>query len=462
MSKKYQDFLAMQESETVEFKERWDDSTALKALSAFGNTRGGVFVVGMTDSRQLAGWKVSDRELEQIVSKISDVLRAHPTVVERIRATDEAELLVVKMPAISIPIPYQGRYYRRIGNSTREIMPVDLGRFLLERLGTTWDGLASDYGIEALDPAAIETFIGFARERLPLISSGEGWVSILDKLQLMEDGKILRAALLLFAKNPQKIFPNARVRIGRFKDAVTMLDDKMVEGSLWQQVDGTMKQLMQYIQVRYEFSKDASISSGIENMRRREVWDYPIDALREAVMNALVHRDYMSMENIHIRVFDDRITITNPGGLPEGLTLDDLRKDEHPSVPRNPLMAQVVYYANLIEKWGTGITRIRQAFAEQGLVEPELMANDARFTINLYKRAIKENAILNIQLTEQQKKAIAFVKEHGKITNKQCCEIAGYSDETARRMLKDLVQKDIFKMQGKGRNVHYILCEVGD
>jgi len=143
----YQIFLTMQESETIEFKEKWDDSTALKTLAAFGNTRGGLFIVGATDERKLAGWTVSDRELEQIVNKINDVLRIHPTAMERLQGEAGAELLIIKMPALPIPLPYQGRYYRRIGNSTREIMPADLGRFLLERLGTSWDELSGDYSI---------------------------------------------------------------------------------------------------------------------------------------------------------------------------------------------------------------------------------------------------------------------------------------------------------------------------
>ena len=273
MKPSYQDFLAMRESETVEFKEKWDDSSALKTLAAFGNTRGGLFIVGATDDRTLAGWTVSDRELEQIVSKINDVLRIHPTAIERLQGEAGAELLIIKMPELPIPLPYQGRYYRRIGNSTREIMPTNLGRFLLERLGTSWDEISGNYSIETIDDAAIATFADLSRDRLPRISQEEGPTVILEKLQLLSHGKILRAAILLFANNPQKYFPSACVRIGRFKDAVTMLDDKTIEGNLWQQVELTMKQLMQYTQVRYEIAKDVQASDDeLEAARRREIW----------------------------------------------------------------------------------------------------------------------------------------------------------------------------------------------
>lgn len=456
-----QDFLQMRESETVEFKEKWEDNSGLKALSAFANTRGGLLLVGVTDDHQLGRWKVSDRELEQIVGKIHDVLRIHPQEIQRISAAEDSEILLIKMPVAPIPMPFLGRYYRRVGNSSREILPSDLGNFLLERLGTSWDSLIGEYKTD-IDDNAIETFVKLARNRLPSISTAEETRNMLEKLRLIVDGKLTRAAVFLFTINPQLYFPNTQVRIGRFKDAVTMVDDKIVDGNLWQQVDSVMKQLMQYIQVRYEIPKEIQKNAGLATVQRREIWDYPIDGLREAVMNALVHRDYMSMENIHIRVFDDRVVITNPGGLPEGLTIEDLKKDEHPSVPRNPLLAQVVYYANLIEKWGTGITRLRTAFRDQGLLEPEFEASSTRFAITLHKGLFQEKRILDVELTEQQKKVIVFVKENGKITNKDYRQITGQSDESARVTFKDLMEKGVLKNYGKGRSSHYKLNEVGD
>ncbi|GAB6101008.1 hypothetical protein JCM16138_02310 [Thermococcus atlanticus] len=188
----------------------------------------------------------------------------------------------------------------------------DLGRFFLKKSGVTWDSLPSSAALEDLDEETIRKFVRVARNRLPYINENEDVESILDKLGLLEDGKITNAALLLFGKEPQRYYIHPRVRIGRFKDQITIIDDKEIGGNLFTQVEEAMKTIMSHIGVRYEFEGE---------LRRKEIWDYPLDALREAIINALIHRDYTDPSSIQIKIFDDFIWIWNPGSCRRGLAL---------------------------------------------------------------------------------------------------------------------------------------------
>lgn len=135
--------------------------------------------------------------------------------------------------------------------------------------------------------------------------------------------------------------------------------------------------------------KHINVSYVIEDVHRKDVWDYPLPAIREACINALIHREYMDSAEIQIKIYDDRIWFWNPGGLPEGLTIEDLKK-EHASKPKNKLLAMVFYYAGLIERWGTGTKRMVDLCKKQGLPEPEFKEEFGGFSVILQKDIYNE------------------------------------------------------------------------
>jgi ATP-dependent DNA helicase RecG len=146
----------------------------------------------------------------------------------------------------------------------------------------------------------------------------------------VREGKVTRGAVLLFGKNPQALFINSQIHMGRFKDDITIIDDKLLKGNLFAQLKGVIQLFRTYLQVRYEFEGTSREDEPLSAMQRREIWDYLIEALREAVVNALLHRDYFQTgAEIQIHVYDDRVVITNPGGLPEGITVNELRREHH-------------------------------------------------------------------------------------------------------------------------------------
>ncbi|MBA7711856.1 hypothetical protein ES703_120823 [subsurface metagenome] len=360
---------------------------------------------------------------------------------------DQKRVLSAKIARSGFPVSYEGRYYERVGNTTREMSPEKLQALVLR--GKPWDSITDDFSLQEIDAASVDHFIHLAVEknRLTNVSLNEVPKVILEKLELIADGKLRNGAILLFGKNPQKHFTNLCVRIGRFKTETTIIDDKWAKGNLFQQFEETLNILRQHISVRYD----------IKGVEREDIWDYPIPALREAVLNALIHRDYFNIANfITIKVYDDHIWFSNPGGLPEGITVEQLKKP-HQSYLRNPLIAKVFYLAGYIEQYGSGTVRMVEWMKEAGLPEPEYKEELGGFSVYFYKDIYTEENLRKMELNERQIKAVMYVKEKEKITNKEYQELVNTTKKTASRDLVGLVEKEVFSKVGTtGKGTYYI------
>ncbi len=231
-------------------------------------------------------------------------------------------------------------------------------------------------------------------------------------LSLLRDGRLTTAAVLLFTPNPQALYPQSRVRIGRFK-GIEILDSHDYEGSLWDQLDGAMTKFRDMLEVRFEIKVEEPT---LEGLQRRDIWESPLEALREALINALIHRDYTISADIQVRVYDDQLAIWNPGGLPDGIRLEQLREPSHPSVLRNPLIAQVLYYAGVIERWGTGTTRIIGWCSGQGLPEPVFEEDADWFRLGFLRDALTPQILAEMGLHERQVPAVLWAKANGSIS----------------------------------------------
>jgi ATP-dependent DNA helicase RecG len=447
------------EGETVEFKEQWNDH-GLEALPSFVNTTGGTLLVGVRDNGTVSGWTGDDRAQQVIINQIVEILRVQPAVsVERHQGKP---VLAIEVKPGTTLATCRGRYFQRVGNTTREIPAEQLGRYFIAKLGVQWDSIADDYTLDQIDPEAIRRFLELAKNRLPFAREDESIEILLQKLELIRDGKITRGAILLFGKNPQASFTSAQIHMGRFRDAITIIDDKLLKGNLFSQVDTAVQLFQQYMQVRYEFGEKPEKNEPLSAMQRTEIWDYPVKALREAVINALIHRDYFQTgAEIQIRVYDDRVVITNPGSLPDGMTVDELRQEGHRSLPRNTLLAQVFYYGELLEKWGTGTSRMITLCRNHGIPEPEFSAHPDWFSVTFAKDFYTDEQLLAIGLSDRQVKAVRYVREHGRITNTEYQTVADVLKRESSRDLAELVEKGIFEKPGRvtGKGTYYTLSK---
>ena len=365
------------------------------------------------------------------------------------------------MAPSAFPIAVRGRYYQRVGPTSREIPIEELPRFLLERTGQTWDAQPADYGMEALDVVTMADFRIFAQERLPTMSPSDSDAMILSKLKLtLPDARMKRAALLLFGETPQRSLTTAQIQVGRFKDEETILDDRRIEGNLFQQLAQAEQVLRTYFFVRYEFPTGTEGRTGVEALQREEVWEFPYKAVREAILNALIHRDYTSTGRVMIRVYDDRMVVSNPGGLPPGITIYGLLQEEHDSLPRNPILAQVCYYAKLVEQWGSGTIRMRNACRKQGLPDPAFVSISTNFSVTLRKDSLSDETLRQQGMNLRQIQAVHYVRQNGSISTGELITLTGSARRTAARDLEQLVAEGIFEASTQsGRTVRYTLIK---
>ncbi|MFZ8801854.1 MAG: ATP-binding protein [Candidatus Calescibacterium sp.] len=357
--------------ENIEFKEKWTDDS-LKTICAFANTYGGELIIGVSDKGKIVGVKDTEKLIRDLPNKIRDKLKITPSI--SVEEKKGKEILHIKIFPSSIPVSYEGKFYIRSGSTTQELKDTELAYFLLEKMGKTWDSLSSGFDLSEIDFSTIEMFKNLAKNRIPSIKEFDSVEKIFLNLKLFDENKkITNAGILLFGKEPQKKFISATVRVGSFKNSTHIVDTVVIEGNLFKQVDGVINAIRKHLNVRFE----------IKGVVRQDVWDYPLEALREAVINALIHRDYLSTAEIQIKIYDDRIWIWNPGKLPPQIKLEELKK-EHSSYPRNPLIANAFYLAGFIERWGSGTKRIVQLCMEQGLPEPEYKEEFGGFSVYFY------------------------------------------------------------------------------
>ncbi|MBU4349648.1 putative DNA binding domain-containing protein [bacterium] len=433
----------MREEQDTEFKKEWRNEH-LKTIVSFANTEGGVMYIGIDDNGRAVTLSNIKKLLEDIPNTIRNKLQITPSV--KIKKKDGKEVIKITVNSSDFPVFLDGKIYIRSGSTTQELKGIELTNFLLEKTGKTWDSLTVDAAFGDLDFETFEYFRGLAIDRLPEIKKAS-YKTIFKNLELItNDEKLTRALILLFEKKPQTFFITAQGRAGRFKSPTEILDTVIADGNLFKQLDTLLDAIKKHLNVRFE----------IKGIERKDVWDYPLEALREAVINALIHKDYLCTAEIQIKIYDDRLWIWNPGKLPKQLTIESL-KTEHSSFPKNPLIASIFYYAGFIERWGSGTKRMIDLCKAQGLPEPEFKEEFGGISVYFRKDIYTEEYLRKFGLNERQIKAVMYVKERGRITNKEYQDINNVSNKTAYLELSNTAERAIFKVEGKGKSTTYTL-----
>ena len=435
----------MKENQNIEYKQSWHDDY-LKWICGFANAQGGKLNVGIDDSGKITGIENADKLMEELPNKIRDTLGVMPAV--NLISKGRKSYIEIKTTAYSVPISLRGRYYIRSGSTLQELKGTALTDFLLRKSGRSWDDIIEPAAkLSDIDEESIAVFLKDAEKAGRLPDDGRiKMPTLLEKLRLLEKGALKRAAIILFGKDPGKFYPNLTVRIGRFGKANDDLKfEEAEEGNLIRLIHGIPYQLN-----RKFFIKPV----GFEGLQRIEKGEYPVAAVREMLLNALVHRDYTG-SGIQIRMYDNIFSIWNEGPLPTGLSLDALKR-QHPSRPRNPIIAAVCFKGGYIDAWGRGTLKIMAACKEAALPEPTIKEQDDGLLVTLYKDRYTQEELIKLGLNERQIKAIIYVKKAGRITNMKYQELCNISKSTATRDINELERKSIFKNKGtKGSSAVY-------
>ena len=402
------------ESETVEFKLSLSKlKQILETLSAFSNGKGGKVLVGIDDNGCINGADIGRNTIENLANEIKR--NSDPPLFPSITVEEHDKKKIISIGVKESPIKPVfafDRAFKRVGKTNQRLTSSEIRE--LSRIGVGYcysAQIVKDATIDDINTGSIEKFVGKARERRGWSVDYTNEGDFLTKMGLVNQDGITIAAILLFGKNPQRFIIQSEARCGRFKGRkpLEFEDFDVISGDIITQVEDLLKSI----------KKNMKLEVKIEDKpERTERWEYPLSAIREGIINALCHRDYGETSNVQVRIFDDRLEIWSPGRLPPGVTVDKLR-DEHESIPPNPLIAKPFFLIGYIENWGTGTNRIIQECVGYGLPEPEFKETGTSFVITFRKDILSEEYLRYIGLNINQVNAVLYLKQKKAITNNE-------------------------------------------
>lgn len=386
--------ISKHEMQRLELKESFG-AECVETACAFANASGGYIVLGVDNDGNPAKAKLRVEALRDYENRIATATEPSVSVDAEKVAFRDATVVVLKVPENPLkPVAYKGRSFMRKGSVNHQMTPVEIAECHLKSTGASMDAVIMP-GVtrDDLDMGEVRKYMAkaIAEGRRNFSQEEDPWL-VLKKLQLVKsDAEITRAAYLLFAKEPQIMFSQAIIHAGAFRDeGALILDSCDVGGNIQNQVDKTIEFIKRNIR------RSIVVSGKAEHDR---VWEYPIEALRETITNAICHRDYCSPHDIQIKILEDRLVVISPGLLPFDMGLEMLENPEHGSRPRNKLVAQVFYDMHLIEHYGSGTRRIKDECLKNGNRFPRWSQQYGSF-ITVYDSRLKKDETVNEPVNE--------------------------------------------------------------
>ena len=439
------------ESQIIEYKESWRDEY-LKWICGFANAQGGRILIGVNDKKEVVGVENAKRLMEDIPNKVRDVLGIIVDV--NLHEKDGLDYIEILVDPYPYPINYKGEYHYRTGSTKQELKGAALDQFLLRKRGMTWDAVPQpNMKVEELDSESIEIFKQQAvrSQRMSKADLEGNKRELLEKLHLFEGDYLKRSAALLFHNDPEKFITGAYIKIGFFKTDADLLYQDEIHGSLFQQV----RQTMDLLTTKY-------LKSMIfyDDLQRIDKLPVPRSALREAVLNSIVHKSYGSFIPIQISVYDDKLMIWNAAALPTGWTIETLMK-KHSSQPYNPEIANAFFRAGEIEAWGRGIERILSACMEADIQMPEWNFDGSGLWVTFLFKNDQKNDQKDVQkkLTERQKDILSLLSSDGTLTIEVMSKRLGISEKTIYRELSLLKANGHIERKGSKTKGEWVVKE---
>jgi len=448
--------MSFKESETIEFKRSTSElkEGVISICAILNKHHEGQVYFGIRNDGTIVGQVVTEKTIRDVSKAISENIE--PKIYPKITQMETNGKACIKVEFKGSDSPYfaYGRAYIRVGDEDRQLSAKEIENIILKKNKDRlqWDNqICGKSSLDDIDSVSFQRFMELASKskRIPIADESEEMV--LKKLNLITDEGITNACILLFGKEPSQYFHNNVVKCGRFRgiEKQEFIDMKDFSGNLFENLEKSVLFLQEHLRLQ----------ARIKGLLREETWEIPIEALREAIINALIHRDYQENGFVYIKVYDYRIVIASPGGLPDTLTIDDLYK-EHESMLRNPLIARVFYYAGLIDAWGRGIINIINMLKDNGLESPSFEESGGSFRI-IFTRPASETVEKTVEDTVEKnsEKILELIKENPQITVKIIAERLNMSRRGIEWNIKSLKEKGLLKRIGPDRGGYWEIIE---
>ncbi len=434
------------ESQNIEWKESWHNDH-YKWICGFANAQGGILYIGKDNQGKVKHLSNATKLLEDIPNQVRDLLGLMVEV--NLHNENGLDFLEIVVEAYPFPISLRGKYYFRSGSTLQELKGAALTKFLLQSQGKKWDSVPVPQ-LTAND-LKNDTFDFFRRKatksnRLASEDLEDTNQELLESLQLyLEDEKMLkRAAILLFHSNPEQYITGVYIKIGFFESDDDLKFQDEIKGNLLEQAEKSLDLLK---------TKYSQAVISYQDGSREETFIFPEEAIREALYNAIVHKDYSSGIPIQISVYPNKMIFWNEGQLPDNWTVEKLIQ-KHPSKPQNPDIANTFFRAGYIESWGRGTIKIMNACKTHNIAPPIFSNNPPDFQVELIKYTKK--SLKASGLKEELSQIVLFVQTNGIISNTNVQNICNVSKSTATRFLNELEGKWIEKKGTTGVGTVYV------
>lgn len=432
-------------------------------LAALANTRGGTLFIGINpQSGKLQGVQDQSAAMDRVFRAC---LTVDPTLVipvPRVKRVGRVEIILISVPQ-GLPHVFglEGRYYWREGSQTIPIPPRNLRQLLVEKGLVLFESQSPpDASYQDLDEVQIEAYIQ-AYYKAAKIENRENQPGIRDVLvqrgclqAINGDMQPTYAGLLLFGRTPQRWLPAAQILAARFSGH--SFGDRFVK----EEMNGS---ILSQLQQAEKFLR-ANLQSVVRmiGLAHQEVLEYPFEAVRELVVNAVAHRDYnLQGDGIHLNIFSDRLEVTSPGGLPGPITVDNILSARY---SRNPVIVQVLADLGFVERLGYGLDRAVTSMRQNSLNPPEFEESAGTFRVTLHNTPTEDSPQPDmsryqaLDINPRQETALNYLGTRRRITNREfhdlCPEV---HPETLRRDLSDLVSKGVLVKIGDKKSTYYIL-----
>ncbi|MBN2291335.1 MAG: putative DNA binding domain-containing protein [Pirellulales bacterium] len=449
------DWTQIIESETLEAKRQLPSSNKLAIeIVAFANTRGGRIVIGYDEkAKTFVGVVPSQKLEEKIANIIHDCCEPQVPFTVSYESVQNKPLLIIDIP-VSTNKPHYLKSkglahgtYIRVGSTCRLADQETLARLIREGKHVSFDSETISRSV-SLDQEKIHRFLAERKKRLGARVT-QITPSLLEDLGVQTNGRETVAGCLLFHGHPQDIpeLSHAYIKAACFKGTQkgTFLDQAEIDGCLADQIDNAVTFIL----------KNIRLSGTIEGSKRIERYEYPPEIIREAIVNAVIHRDYsISGSSILLAVYDNRLEVTSPGGLAGQVTVENIQDRQY---NRNPIIAKRMFEMAYFDSWGQGVDRIL-AWADQTRAKaPTFIDAYDQFTLRLFpENSISPSATqYEPSLSELERDVLDYVNRHGRITNREIRRTFGCTKTQAQVVLRRLRDQNLLKVYGAGRSTFY-------
>lgn len=429
-----------------------------ESLVAFANTDGGTIVVGLDPAGEYVG-QVYSEDLEGILREAEKQCRP-PVVIGNWEQfeTEKGTIVAIRVPrSLELHALEDGRVLVRSGQENRPLGGDEIRR--LASVKSTGDFEAEEVPgatFDDFDPDMLDEYFAKREERLRRVFTGDRKELLREVGALTGDDKPTVAGILLFNKYPQQWLPHSGIVFVKFVGSEPRGEDGLAGYARREEITGPLARMIENL---WELTwGEMAVSAVVRGLEREETYEYPAFAVREALVNAVCHRDYrLRGRRIEVRMYRDRLEVISPGGLPGFITVDNI-VDEHFS--RNPRLVGSLFHWGYIEELGLGIDRMIEEMLQSGHKAPGFDAQPYSFTVKLYNSRERIATVFDdgTVFNNRQSRAMQYVREHGSITNREyrtlCPDV---SAETIRLDLSDLVERGMLLKIGSKKGTYYIL-----